>query len=205
MANVTSFFGFKRVGVTSGPPNFAFTSGTSYRISSGYTSAIYFGDLVRMNTSATTGYLQIWVNGDGSTATNIPVGIFLGCTYYSTSQQKMISNRYYPGSDATGDVTAHVCDDPGALWVVQMNTGTATYANIGQTADIATSPAGNTTTGISGMSLAAPGAGTTQLAPFKIAGLITTPPGANGADITTANNYVIVAFNNQMFKALSGV
>jgi hypothetical protein len=87
---------------------------------------------------------------------------------------------------------------------VQAGTGSAiTAASIGQTADIVATPLGNTTTGISGMALSTPT--TTNTLPFKVVNLITTPPGANGTDLTTAYNYVVVAFNNQMFKALLGV
>lgn len=203
MANVQGPFGFEQWGTASGPPNFAFNSSPQYRISSGYATAVYFGDLVRMdNTPA--GFLQQWANGDGSTATLIPVGIFLGCQYYSTSQKKTIYNNYWPGSDATGDVTAYVCDDPNSLWKVQAGIASAiTQTSVGRTADIVATPVGNTTTGISGMSLSTPT--TTNTLPFKVVGLVTTPPGANGTDLTTPYNYVVVAFNNQQFKALLGV
>lgn len=203
MANVSGPFGFVQWGTASGPPNFAFNSAPQYRISSAYNTAVFFGDLVRMdNTPA--GFLQQWANGDGATATLIPVGIFLGCQYYSTSQKKTIFNNYWPGSDATGDVQAYVCDDPNSLWKVQAGIASAiTQTSIGRTADIVATPVGNTTTGISGMSLSTPT--TTNTLPFKVVGLVTTPPGANGTDLTTANNYVVVAFNNQQFKQLLGV
>jgi hypothetical protein len=213
MANVSSPYGFHRIASTGGPVNMGFSSGApipgsttvgGYRIASGYATAIYYGDAVRMNSSS-TGYVEQWANGDGNTAARILVGIFLGCQYYSTSQKKTINNNYWPGSDATGDVAAYICDDPQSLWMVQAGVaGTAfndTY--IGATADIVASPAGNATTGISGMSLNTPT--TTSTNPFKMVGVVTSPPGANGADITTAYNNVIVSFNNQQFKSLVGV
>ena len=203
MANTAGFFGFMQVGTASGPPNFASSGNTPYRIAAGYGTAIGFGDAVRMNSSGPTGYIEQWANGDGATATRILVGVFLGCRYYSTSQKKTIWNNYWPGSDATGDVEAFVADDPTSLWKVQANTGPITQTAIGQTADVAATPVVNTTTGISGMSLATPT--TTNTLPFKVVNVITTPPGANGTDLTTANNYVIVAFNNQQYKALLGV
>jgi hypothetical protein len=202
MANTAGFFGFRRWGVASGPPNFAFNSNPPYRIASGYSTALYFGDAVKMNAS-TTGFIEQWVAADGGTATRILAGIFAGCQYFSTGQQKTVWNRYWPGSDATGDVTAYIIDDPAAQFVVQANTGPINYTNIGQNVDIAATPVGNTTTGISGMSIATPT--TTVTHPFKVMGLITTPPTANGADITTANNYVVVSFNNLLGKALLGV
>lgn len=202
MANTAGFFGFTQWGTASGPVNMASAGNPPYRIAAGNATPIFFGDAVRM-VNTLTGFVQQWVAGDGGTATNILVGIFTGCRYFSTSQKKIIWNNYWPGSDATGDVEAFVCDDPNSLWRVQANTGPITQTSIGQTADIAAAPTGNTTTGISGMSLAAPT--TTATLPFKVVNVITTPPGANGTDLTTANNYVIVAFNNQQYKSLVGI
>lgn len=204
MANVQGPFGFAQWGTASGPPNFAQGHNTPYRIAAGYATAVFFGDLVRMNVSGPTGYLEQWANGDGSTATQIPVGIFLGCSYFSTSQQKTVWSKYWPGADATGDVNAFVADDPQSEWMVQAGIVSAiTQTSIGRTADIVATPVGNTTTGISGMSLSTPT--TTNTLPFKVVNIVTTPPGANGTDLTTPYNYVIVAFNNQQYKTLLGV
>jgi len=206
MANVIGPFGFFQWGTASGPPNFAESHNTPYRIASGNATAIYFGDVVRYVVGAPTGYLTQWTAGDGATSTQIPVGIFIGCSYYSTSQRKFIWNNYWPGSDATGDVDAFVVDDPNALWKVQAATGvTITQTSLGLNADIASTPSGSTTTGISGMALNTPTATSSTTYPFKVVNLITTPPGANGTDLTTAGNYAIVAWNNQIFKSIQSV
>ena len=202
--NIQGPYGFVQVGTASGPPNFAFNSNPPYRIASGYGTAVYYGDAVRMNVGGPTGYIEQWANGDGGTATQILVGIFLGCRYYSTSQKKTIDNNYWPGSDATGDVTAFVCDDPNSQWKVQAGIGSAiTQTSIGATADIVATPAGSTVTGQSGMSLSTPT--TTVTLPFKVVNVVTSPPGAPGTDLTAPYNNVIVAFNNQQYKALLGV
>lgn len=204
MANVQGPFGFVQWGTASGPPNFAEGHNPPYRIASGYATAIYKGDAVRMNVSGPTGYIEQWANGDGGTATQILVGIFNGCSYFSTSQKKMVQSPYWPGSDATGDVNAFIIDDPNALFKVQAGIGSAiTQTSIGRTADIVATPLGSTTTGQSGMSLSTPT--TTNTLPFKVVNLVTTPPGANGTDLTTPYNYVIVAMNNQQYKTLLGV
>ena len=204
MANIQGPFGFQAWGTASGPPNFAENHNTPYRIASGYATAIYYGDAVRWNVSGPTGYIEQWANGDGGTATKILVGIFVGCSYYSASQQKTIENRYWPGSDAVGDVNAYVIDDPNQLFRVQAGIGSAiTQTSFGSTADIVATPLGNTTTGISGMSLSTPT--TTNTLPFKVVNVITTPPGANGTDLTTPYNYVIVTMNNSQYKTLLGV
>lgn len=204
MANVSGPFGFSHIGTASGMPNFAENHNTPYRIASGYATAIFYGDAVRMNVSGPTGYVEQWANGDGGTATQILVGIFIGCSYNSTSQKKHVWSNYWPGSDATGDVNAFIVDDPNAQFKVQAGIGSAiTQTSIGRTADIVATPLGSTTTGISGMSLSTPT--TTNTLPFKVVNVITTPPGANGTDLTTPFNYVIVAMNNQQYKTLLGV
>lgn len=203
--NTLGPFGFKAFGTASGPPNFAENHNPPYRIASGYGTAIFYGDAVRWNVSGPTGYIEQWANGDGAgAATKILVGIFLGCQYFSTSQKKVIQNNYWPGSDATGDVTAFVADDPNSQWVVQAGIGSAiTYTSIGSTADIVATPLGSTVTGISTMSLSTPT--TTVTLPFKVVNVVTSPPGAPGTDLTAAYNNVVVAFNNQQYKALLGV
>ena len=200
MANVAGYFGFQQWGTNSGPVNFAEQGNFPYRISSSG-GAIYFGDAVRFAAS-NTGYIVQWANGDGAAQKPL-VGIFLGCKYFSTGQQKTVWRNYWPGSDATGDVEAFVCDDPASLWKVQANAGPINQTNLGETVDIASTPSGNTTTGISGMSLSTPSNSAATTLPFKIVSMITTPPGANGTDITTASNYVIVCFNNQIYKNLN--
>ncbi len=202
--NALGPFGFVQMGTASGPPNFAENHNPPYRIASGYGTAIFFGDAVRMNVSGPTGYVEQWANGDGGTATKILLGIFVGCKYFSTSQKKVIFNNYWPGSDATGDVDAFVVDDPNSQWKVQAGIGSAiTQTSIGACADIVATPLGNTTTGISTMSLSTPT--TTVTLPFKVVNVITSPPGAPGTDLTAAYNNVIVAFNNSQYKALLGV
>lgn len=204
MANVSAPFGFKQVGTASGPPNFAQNAlNPPYRIASNH-AAIYFGDAVRMTTGAPTGYITQWVNGDGAgDATNILVGIFVGCSYYSTATRQTIFSNFWPGGGATGDITAYVVDDPNSQWNVQASAGPITQTAIGASVDVAATPVGNDTTGISGMMVGTPT--TTATLPFKVVNIVTNPPGVNGTDSSTAYNIVTVAFNNQQYKALLGV
>ena len=210
MANVSAPFGFLQVGTASGPPNFAVAgSPRPYKIAAAFTTPIYYGDAVRMWVSgdsgtSSAGYITPWVNGDGAgNAAKILVGIFQGCSYYSTSQRKTVENNYWPGADATGDVTAYVCDDPNSQWMVQASSGPINATYLGAAADVAATPVPNTTLGTSGMVLGTPT--TTATLPFKVVNLVTSPPGVNGRDVLTAYNLVIVAFNNQTYKSLVGV
>ena len=76
-------------------------------------------------------------------------------------------------------------------------------SNTGLARATAAAPTGSTVTGQSGMSLSTPT--TTVTLPFKVVNVVTSPPGAPGTDLTAAYNNVIVAFNNQQYKALLGV
>jgi hypothetical protein len=53
---------------------------------------------------------------------------------------------------------------------------------------------GNASTGISGAYVESPAV--TATLPFRIIGFIESPPGANGTDIASAYNQIIVGFNN---------
>lgn len=201
MANTQGAFGALQTGTSSGPVNFAESHNPPFRIASGYGTAIGWGDLVTLVSGGSpTGYLQRWVAGSG-TATFQVAGVFTGCRYFSTARQMMWWSRYWPGSDATGDVEAFVVSDPNAQFVIQANSGPIDQSTLGQTSDVVMGTV-NTTTGQSGMSLAAPSTTNPQYLPFKILSVVTSPPGANGTDVTTAYNNVIVGFNNQINKNL---
>ena len=215
MANVSGPYGFLQVGTASGPVNFASAgSAKPYKIVGGSAQSFFSGDAVRLvvsgdtdySASAKGAYIIPWANGDGGTATKILVGIFTGCEYYSTSQKKTVYNNYFPGSDSASDAVAYVVDDPLSQWMVQCGSTNAIGVNIGMAVDVGGSGiiAGNTTTGQSGMYLSNTFT-TTNTLPFKIVNQVTSPPGVNGTDQTTAYNNVIVAFNNQQYKALLGV
>jgi len=205
MANVQGAFGAVQQGtVNGGTPNFAQTASRtqSFRIASTYNTAIGFGDLVTLVAGANpTGYLNRWTAGNGSATVQV-AGVFYGCEYLSTGQKKWVWNNWWPGSDATGDVTAFVCADPNALFMIQGGSTPIDQTYIGMTADVAMGTV-STTTGWSGMSLLTPvGSTNTQNLPFKVYGCITQPPGVNGTDVTTGYNNVLVGFNNQLFKSL---
>lgn len=190
MANTNAPFGFQCIGTVNGPVNF---SQSVRKIASNNATPIYNGDAVVPVTGAVTGYIK------QATASTVPLaGIFVGCSYYSTSQRKVIWNNYWPGSDATGDVDAFVIDDPTALFVTQAG-GTAiglAYINVNVQLNVGT---GSTVTGNSGMYVESPA--NTSTLPFRIVNVVTTPPGTNGTDYTTAYNKLLVTFNNEVFKA----
>lgn len=199
MANTNSPFGFREYfGGSGGAPTFL---QSKRLIASGNGTAIYSGDPVMPVISTANGYIT-----QAAAGSTILAGIFVGCKYLSTSQKRTVWSAYWPGSDATGDVTAYVIDDPNAQFLVQGNgttfniTGTPsafTSSPVGQYAQFAIGT-GNTANGQSGAYLDT--LNTTITFPFIVRDLITFPPTANGADPTTAYNQVVVGFNNQILR-----
>lgn len=196
MANTNAPFGFQHIGSGGGgAPTYQMNV---RKIASNNATAIFYGDAVVPVTGSATGYIARATAGTVALA-----GIFQGCRYYSASQQRIVFSRYWPGSDATGDVEAYVVDDPNARFRVQTDSTGITFAKVGQNAQLIAG-AGNTSTGISGMTLNSTTA-TTATFPFIITGLVTDPAGFNGTDATAGYNVVEVQFNNQIFRQLTGI
>ena len=180
MANTFAPFGFQEYFGGSGQaPTFA---QTVRKIASTNTVAIFSGDPINPVIAA-NGYITQGVPG-----TVRIDGVFMGCTYSSTSQKRRVWGNYWPGSDATGDVAAYISDNPNAQFVVQgfstnfnitgtLSTNTSTP--VGQYAQYAIGT-GNAANGRSGAFLNS--IGTTVTLPFIVTGFVTEPPGANGAD-----------------------
>ena len=200
MTNSNSPFGFQQYqGGAGGSPTF---SETVRKIASGNATAIFQGDPVNPVVTSATGYITQGVPG-----TVRIDGIFNGCNYLSTARKQRVWSNYWPGSDATGDVNAHIIDDPNARFKVMGGsttfniTGTlSTYTSspVGQYAQY-TIGTGTTANGQSGAYLSA--LGTTVTYPFMVTDLIIAPPGAPGTDPTTAYNWVVCGFNNEWMRS----
>lgn len=198
MANVFSPNGFQVVRRQDGA---AWTGNqTSYLIAAANTHKFYSGDpVIRL----TSGYIDV----NATYPTQGVLGIFVGCEYLSTAAGKVVWSPQFPGGDTTTDVTAYVIDDPSVIMRVWVGTGSSSAAggpviqtNVGNAIDYAYGTA-NTLSGISGAYVNfANVSGATATLPFTIVGLVTTPPGVNGTDITTAGNLIEVTFNQQAFR-----
>lgn len=192
MANTSAPFGFRQAtGGGGGAPTF---QQNEYKIASNNATAIFQNDAVVPVTGAATGYIK-----QATASTVALVGIFVSCKYMSTSQKRTVWSNYWPGSDATGDVTAYVIDDPNAEFIVQTNTTGIGFAKLMQYAQLVVGT-GNTANGISGMQLNGTTA-TTVTFPFIVLALVDNPPGVNGSDSTTGFNFVRVGFNNQIRRS----
>lgn len=201
MANINSPFGFSVIGRVTGAPAPDFAQ-TKRLIKSDNTHSFFTGDAVQ---DLGTGYIDVSTAGLSQI-----YGIFMGCEYVSTSQQKVVWSKYFPGADNTGDVTAYICTDPYALFNVQSAVGPAAITDIGSNVDLVVGT-GNTTTGISGMTVNIATAANTSTFPFRVWNLTSSQyplqdVGAiNGIDDTAAYNQVLVTFNSMVLKSLTGL
>jgi hypothetical protein len=168
-------------------------------IASANTTKIFQGDPV---IPLTTGYIT-QMSAGGTVRCE---GIFSGCKYLSTSAKRTVWSNFWPGADANGDVEAYLYSNPQMQFEVQSSdaSGTAAvvfanigeYINIGYGIGLAGTPNGNTANGLSTASVDQDTLATTVTHPFIVVGLVEAPPGAEGTDIASEYNRVIVAFNN---------
>jgi hypothetical protein len=157
-------------------------------IASGSTTAIYYGDVVRLNTGGTLSKVSTT-----TTATDA-VGVFLGCQFTNSTTKQLLQQQYYPGSVTASDIQAFVLDDPDALFKVAVTSaGTSTIsgvtrAAVGQNSALVIT-AGSTTTGDSYSSISATTAATSTL-PVRVVDVIPETVNASGS-----YTEVIVKFN----------
>jgi hypothetical protein len=194
MANTNAPFGFRQTSGTGSAPTY---EQVTMRVAYNNTTPIYFGDAV---IPLSTGYIA------QATASTVQVaGIFVGCKYLSTSQKRIVWSNYWPGSDVAStapDVEAYIVNDPNAKFLVQAGGTAVGVAAINANIQLNVGT-GNAANGISGMFVETPN--TTATLPFRVVALVTDPPGANGTDIASAYNQVIVAFNYASTRTTDGV
>ena len=102
-----------------------------FPIANGYSTSIFYGDLVELTTDGT-----IVKNGttSGTSATAGIVGVFLGCEYSSTGGPIYGKNRYqyWLGGTSASDAVAYVCDDPDTVFQAAICSSGTTLAYAGQ-------------------------------------------------------------------------
>lgn len=168
-------------------------------------TAIYTGDLVRVSAN---GYWYQWA---ASTGVSQCVGVFAGCRYASNSQQTVVPQKYWPGTDAAsgsvlGQVVPTQLTSP-PLFIIQTDATGITLADIGANADIVVG-SGSAVTGFSGSYLDTTTINTTNTLPLKIVDLWANysmgnnPEGAGSSSTlapgtqTGAYNWAVVAINS---------
>ena len=183
---VSGPYGFQPINLIGGQ---VFAGSTRFfPIASGSTTAIFSGDVVRLNTGGTLSKVSTT-----ATATDA-VGVFLGCQFTNPTTKQLLQQQYYPGAITASDIQAFVLDDPDALFKVAVTAaGTSTIsgvtqAAIGQNAALILT-AGSTTSGDSNASISAT-TGTGTALPMRIVAGIPETVNASGSFTE-----VIVKFN----------
>jgi len=198
MANQDAAFGFRQVGGLGSRPT---SNGTSkYVIASGYTSAIYAGDIVEMGAGTDESGAAIaagYIGQAAATTSTRNVGIFNGCFYDDPTTRKPTFNNYWPGdidvTNPAAGATAFVYDDPADLFEVQTS-GTINQTYVGRSLDMAYTAGAAVTNGRSKEEIGATSyAGTGQMA------LIRVSEDPSNSDETAANSNWIVKFNEHVY------
>jgi len=170
----------------------------TFNILDGYTTAIYFGDVVKM---ATTGLIQ----KDTGTATLTPYGVAVGFSYVDPTYGFWNNAQYWPASTTTGVSTGplrpsvKVVDNPNAVFMIQAD-ATVDQTALGANAAIVQT-AGTSTFGKSKNALSASSINTTDTLPLRIVGLADLPNNAWGDTYPI----LLVKFNNHQLTTLAGV
>ena len=161
-----------------------------YRIASGYGTAIFQGDMVKVVTGGGIERLLMV----------IPVlilGVFNGCRFTDPSTSKERFSNHYPASTAAADIEAFIIDAPHAVYEIQAD-DTFPVADLFGNFDIVNATAGDTVSGISRAELDVTTGATTATLPLKAIDISQDP---ENSDVSSANTNVIVMINNHLFSA----
>lgn len=205
MANTNAPFGLRFLGLNGGPPTNSSMQERRNGILSTNTTAIYTGDLIFQSTN---GQLYQWT---ATTPAYLCYGVFAGCRYASNSQQTVVPQKYWPGTDAASGtvlaqwIPASLTASP--LFVIQTDATGITEASRGANADIVVGT-GSAITGFSGSYLDTSTITTTSTLPLRIVDLwvnwsMGNNPEGSGSPSTLAAgtqtgayNWAVVAINN---------
>tara|TARA_R100001510_G_scaffold5077_1_gene3982 strand:+ start:159 stop:737 length:579 start_codon:yes stop_codon:yes gene_type:complete len=153
-----------------------------YKIASGYGTAIFYGDFVKLVSSGT-------VEKDTGTTSLTPVGVFVGVSYTDPNTNQLTFSQTYPASTSASDISAYVVDDPFVEMQMQGDASLAQTA-LGNNAAVVQT-AGSTSIGRSKNAVDSSTIATTNTLPVKIIEFVNGPDSAVGDSFTD----VIVVFN----------
>lgn len=144
------------------------TREVEYSIDAAYTTSIFKGDPVLLNTNGTI---------TRSAAGNTLHGVFMGCEYLDSTGKPNYSN-FWPGTASCTEIKAWVITDAETVFEIQ-GVSALTQAAIGDECDISTYAAGSTSTGLSIVSAATGSlAGAGVSAQLRIVGVAPYPDNA---------------------------
>jgi hypothetical protein len=159
---------------------------TSYPIASG-ASAMYTGTPVRLSGGSLVPLV---------TSTEMPIGIFQGCSYVADGEQYF--KPYYSGVSAT-DAVGYVNDDTDQTYIISSDT-TVAAGIVGKNVAASNIAAGSTFTGRSTITAltTAGSVGTSAAGLFRVVGIVDEPGNAVG-DPYTRMEVQMNATNQQNF------
>ena len=147
------------------------------KIASGYGTAIFYGDFVKLVSSGTVEKAAVTTAVVAGT-----VGIFVGCSYTDPSTSQLTFNQQFPASTAASDIMAYVVDDPKLVFKMQ---GDEAIAQTGLGNNVsAVNTAGSTTIGRSRNALDGGSIATTNTLPLRILEFVDGPDSTVGDAFT---------------------
>jgi len=154
-------------------------------IASGYGTAIYYGDVVKFNTSDGT---IVKETGTATVSAKGVVGVFLGVTYTNPSTgQKLFAQSYPTGGVAASDILAYVADDPDQLFKVAVTGGSTSStitpidsAILGSNMGISQPAANTTISGNSNIGAFNAADSTVASLPLRVVGLVEETTDSSG-------------------------
>ena len=158
MATTAAPFGARPVSTTSASGSFN-GKVQHLKIASGYATAIFNGDFVKMVSAGT-------IEKDTGTATLTTIGIFMGVKYTDPTTGQLTFNQYYPASTAADDIMAYVLTDPDVVFLMQAD-GAIAQTALGSNFDVIQT-AGTTSIGNSKNAVDADSTATTNTLPLRI-------------------------------------
>jgi len=166
-------------------------------IADGDTTAIYFGDAVKLTTD---GVVTKDTSGNNtSDVAMTPIGIFVGCRYIN-SIGYVVDSQYWPGITTGYTVYAKVVTDPNAVFQIQGNDAVPQTALGANAALYQTN--GSATFGKSKNALDVSSISTASTLPLRIVGLVESPNNAWGDAYTD----VLVKWNaGHQYVSTTGV
>lgn len=171
---VSGPYGLVPVKLLSGSPFVGVTR--HYKIASGYGTAIFNGDAVKLVTGGT-------VERDAYDAAMTPIGVFVGCTYTDPNLKYKVFRQNYPASTVADDIEAYVVDATDVLYKAAVLSSGTTIGDLAQT-DVGANVAGVDNTGDSTSGNSRGGisdtSATTNTLPFRIVGLVEETKNSSG-------------------------
>jgi hypothetical protein len=182
MSATAAPFGLRPVGNLGGNYNGSFRQ---YPILSTESTAIVFGDVVKLTDAGATTTIQ----KDTGTTSATPIGIFMGCRYTDISTGQTQFSQVWSGAAHTNGMV-YVADDPNILFAIQAD---ATVNDDDLAANCAlVQGTANTTLGISRVSLDISTAATTAALPIRVVDWL---GGYDGDEKGTAYPIMLCKFN----------